>query len=205
MQKKQNKKLHYGSKQKNYIHTRQHMKCMCFRGTEISEIESLVNAISSEEVRNESRLKLFTQLIYDKKGNLRFPEQYVDEMINYCEKKFDKLNSVSYEGGMSMQRDMLVYAARIARNAGRAEQAQQLYEKAVTFTNDWGSRIDAARLALEAGMVNKAQELYENIILQYEKERDFASVAQMADEAGMPVKANTIRALEEKLKKCYEY
>jgi len=166
--------------------------------TEISEIESLVSVISSEEVRNETRLKLYIELVNEKKGNVKLPEPYVDETINYCEKKFDE---TEISDGGTTPTYFLIYAARIAKHAGRTEQARQLYEKAVNFEDEHGYDHAAAVLAREAGMKTKARELYGKILLSYEEIRDFVNAAQIAEEAGMPEKAKEYRVLEEKLKK----
>ena len=101
--------------------------------TEISEIEKLVNAISSGEVRNEIRLKLLSNLVYEKKGDIKVPEQYVDEMISYCQRNSDELEGTYDE---VEQGALLTYAARVAKHAGRTEQARQLYEKAISFNDE---------------------------------------------------------------------
>ena len=166
--------------------------------TEISEIEKLVNAISSGEVRNEIRLKLLSNLVYEKKGDIKVPEQYVDEMISYCQRNSDELEGTYDE---VEQGALLTYAARVAKHAGRTEQARQLYEKAISFNDEKELTLVAARIAVEAGMETKSKELYGKILLSYEQRRDFVGAVKIAEEAEMPEEAKRYRVLEERLKK----
>ena len=113
--------------------------------TEISEIESLVGMITSTKTRDENRLKFFTQLVYDKEGDITFPVQYVDEMIDVCLRKSDELEGIF---DLDQKANLLTYAARIAKCAGRTEQAQQLYERTIHFHDEIGYGLYQAQLGL---------------------------------------------------------
>lgn len=170
--------------------------------TEISEIESLVNVISSEEVRTQTRLDLLYKLAYEKKGKLEIHLAYVDEIVDVFQRKSAELDMMCEEGE---QGALLTYAARVAKHAGKAKQARQLYERAINFNDEKKLTLVAARVAVEAEMENKAKELYEKVFLWHEQRKDFAGAARIADEAKMPEKADAYRALEKRLKTPHEY
>ncbi len=114
--------------------------------TEILDIERLVSLITSTKVRDETKLKLFTQLAYDKKGHVHFPEQYVNKMIGVCLGKSDELDLCIPTGEYEEKGNWLLYAARIANYAGRTEQAQKIYGQIINFQSD----LYVAILAFEA-------------------------------------------------------
>ncbi len=165
--------------------------------TKISEIEYLVAVIGSEAIRNQTRSNLLFNLVYDEKGKVEIPKEYVDEMIYLCQRKSNELEGRCEEGE---QGALLTYAARVAKHAGRTEQAQLLYGAAITFNYEKNFTLTAAKIAVEAGMKDSAKKIYEKIISSYEEEEDFATAAELAEEAEMPERAQTYRKLEERLR-----
>jgi len=168
----------------------------------ISEIEDLVSVINSEAVRNQTRLNLLFKLVYDEEGKIKIPNQYVDDIISYCQRKSDEL-----EGRCENREQgaLLTYAARVAKHARRTEQAKELYEKAINFNAEKEYPLIAAKIADEAGFAMKSRELYDKIILSYEEKKDFVSAARIAEEAGMSERANAYRALQDRLRTMPEY
>ena len=89
-------------------------------------------------------------------------------MIDVCLRKSDELEGIF---DLDQNANLLTYAARIAKCAGRTEQAQQLYERTIHFHDEIGYGLTAAVIALEAGMPEKSMR-----IRAYEEElRNFHS------------------------------